>query len=89
MSLIGVPATALRKRTTHRLPVKIWQGQISFIFEYAEELEVDTDCYSLWGGSAGARMVAYLGTYGTTPFEGGDWHPDKAGWCTGSPCHCG
>ena len=26
---------------------------ISFIFENAEELEVDTGCYSLWGGSAG------------------------------------
>jgi len=24
---------------------------ISFIFEHAKELEVDTDCYSLWGGS--------------------------------------
>ena len=29
---------------------------ISFIFEHAEKLEVETDCYSLWGGSAGARM---------------------------------
>lgn len=31
---------------------------ISFVFENAEELEVDTDSYSLWGGSAGARMAA-------------------------------
>lgn len=35
---------------------------ISFVFENAEELEVDTDCYSLWGGSAGARMAAWLGS---------------------------
>ena len=34
---------------------------ISFIFDHAEELEVDTDGYSLWGGSAGARMAATLG----------------------------
>lgn len=25
------------------------------------ELEVDTEWYSLWGGSAGARMAAILG----------------------------
>ena len=34
---------------------------ISFIFDHSEELEVDTDGYSLWGGSAGARMAAALG----------------------------
>lgn len=37
-------------------------------FAYVEELKVDTDCYSLWGGSAGASMAAYLGTYGTAAF---------------------
>ena len=37
---------------------------ISFIFENAEELGVNTDSYSLWSGSAGARMAAYLGSYG-------------------------
>lgn len=41
---------------------------IAFIFEHAEELEVDTDCYSLWGGSAGGRMTAYLSSYGTEAF---------------------
>lgn len=45
---------------------------ITFIFDHAEELEVDTDCYSLWGGSAGARMAAWLGTYGPEAFGGGD-----------------
>lgn len=34
---------------------------IQFIFDHADELEVDTDGYSLWGGSAGARMAATLG----------------------------
>ncbi len=34
---------------------------ISFILDNADELEVDTDGYSLWGGSAGARMAATLG----------------------------
>lgn len=41
---------------------------IAFIFDHAEELEVDTDCYSLWGGSAGARMSAWVGSYGTESF---------------------
>lgn len=38
---------------------------IAFIFDHADELEVDTDCYSLWGGSAGARMSAWVGSDGT------------------------
>ena len=47
---------------------------VSFIFENVDSLEVDTECYSLWGGSAGARMAAWLGTYGTAAF-GGDELP--------------
>lgn len=34
---------------------------IEFIYDHAEELEVDIDYYSLWRGSAGARMAATLG----------------------------
>ena len=34
----------------------------------AEELQVSTEDYSLWGGSAGARMAAYLGSYSTQGF---------------------
>lgn len=45
---------------------------ISFIFANAEELEVGTESYSLWGGSAGARMAAYLGSYGPAAFGGDD-----------------
>lgn len=41
---------------------------IAFIHEHAEELEIDVSGYSLWGGSAGARMAAWLGTYGTESF---------------------
>ena len=49
---------------------------ISFIFEHAEELEVDTDCYSLWGGSAGGRMAAWLGSYGPAAFGGDELATD-------------
>ncbi len=34
---------------------------IAFIYDNADELEVDPEGYSLWGGSAGARMAAALG----------------------------
>lgn len=45
---------------------------ISFVFAHRETLGVSTDCYSLWGGSAGARMAAYLGSYGPAVFGGDD-----------------
>ena len=38
---------------------------VAFIFEHADELEVDTSSYSVWGGSAGARMAAWFGNDGT------------------------
>lgn len=41
---------------------------IAFIFNNAHELEVSTEQYSLWGGSAGARMASMLGSYGTQSF---------------------
>lgn len=41
---------------------------IAFLHEHAEELKIDMADYSLWGGSAGARMAAWLGSYGTEGF---------------------
>lgn len=41
---------------------------IAFIHDNAESLGVDVSGYSLWGGSAGARMAAWLGSYGTESF---------------------
>lgn len=46
---------------------------IRFVFTHADELGVCTTGYSLWGGSAGARMAAYLGSYGTKAFGEGDF----------------
>lgn len=45
---------------------------ITFIFENAQALAVGTSNYSLWGGSAGARMAAYLGSYGPATYGGGN-----------------
>ncbi|OBZ32517.1 alpha/beta hydrolase [Megasphaera sp. DISK 18] len=41
---------------------------IAFIHDHARELNIDVSDYSLWGGSAGARMAAWVGTYGTGAF---------------------
>lgn len=50
----------------------------AFVFEHAKELEIDTNVYSLWGGSAGARVVAMLGAYGTSKFGEKDYPKPSA-----------
>lgn len=41
---------------------------IAFLTDHADEIGIDMTGYSLWGGSAGARMAAWVGTYGTATF---------------------
>ncbi len=72
LSKMGYNAFALIYRPGAQTACEDLARAISFIFAHARELEVDTDCYSLWGGSAGARMAAYLGTCGTAAFGGDD-----------------
>ncbi|WP_330585233.1 alpha/beta hydrolase [Parablautia muri] len=72
LSKMGYNAFALIYRPGTQTACEDLARAIGFIFENAQELEVDTECYSLWGGSAGGRMAAYLGAYGTAVFEGGD-----------------
>jgi acetyl esterase/lipase len=43
---------------------------LSYIFRNAQSLEVSTEDYSLWGGSAGARMAADIGSNGTAAYGG-------------------
>ncbi len=45
---------------------------LSFVFRNAGSLGVTTAGYSLWGSSAGARMVAAIGSHGTGRFGGSD-----------------
>ena len=45
---------------------------ISYIFKKAETFEVSTEDYSLWGSSAGARMVGNIALNGTASFGGYD-----------------
>lgn len=72
LSKQGYNAFALIYRPGAQTACEDLARAISFVFEHAEELEVDTDYYSLWGGSAGARMAAYLGSYGSAAFGGED-----------------
>ena len=44
----------------------------SYVFRNAGSLGVATAGYSLWGSSAGARMVAAIGSHGTARFGGSD-----------------
>lgn len=65
---MGYNAFALIYRPGSQTACEDLAHAIAFIHEHADELEVDTADYSLWGGSAGARMAAWLGSYGTAAF---------------------
>ncbi|WP_291447873.1 dienelactone hydrolase family protein [Desulfovibrio sp.] len=43
---------------------------LSYLFKNADSLKISKTGYSLWGSSAGARMVAYIGSHGTARFGG-------------------
>lgn len=72
LSKRGYNAFALIYRPGAQTACEDLARAISFIFAHAEELGVDTNCYSLWGGSAGARMAAWLGSYGAAAYGGND-----------------
>lgn len=68
LSKMGYNAFALIYRPGAQTACEDLARAIAFIHKHAETLEVDVTDYSLWGGSAGARMAAWLGSYGTEPF---------------------
>lgn len=68
LSKLGYNAFALIYRPGAQTACEDLARAIAFIHEHADELEVDVTDYSLWGGSAGARMAAWLGSYGTEAF---------------------
>jgi len=68
LSKMGYNTFALIYRPGAQTACEDLARAIAFIFEHAEELEVDTSDYSLWGGSAGGRMANWVGTYGTESF---------------------
>ena len=68
LSKRGYNAFALIYRPGAQTACEDLARAIVFIQEHAEELDVDPSDYSLWGGSAGGRMSAWVGTYGTERF---------------------
>ena len=68
LSKMGYNAFALIYRPGAQTACEDLARAIAFIHENAGELELDVSGYSLWGGSAGARMAAWLGSYGTEAF---------------------
>ena len=64
----GYNAFALIYRPGSQTACEDLARAIAYLHEHAGELGVSMDGYSLWGGSAGARMSAWLGAYGTESF---------------------
>lgn len=77
LSKQGYNAFALIYRPGAQTACEDLSRAIQFVFEHREELQVNTDGYSLWGGSAGARMAAWVGAYGTAAF-GAEAYPKPA-----------
>lgn len=70
LSKKGFNAFVIQYRADWNDSVRDLARAITYIFEHSEELKVNTQNYSLWGGSAGARMVAYIGTNGVSYYGG-------------------
>jgi acetyl esterase/lipase len=65
----GYNAFVIRYRIGgERIACEDLAAAISYIFANAERLSISTEDYSLWGGSAGARMAARLASYGTAAY---------------------
>lgn len=68
LSKKGYNAFALIYRPGAQMACEDLSRAIAFLSDHAKELNIDMSGYSLWGGSAGARMAAWVGTYGTARF---------------------
>jgi acetyl esterase/lipase len=76
ISEAGYNAFVLRYRTGQggTIATEDLAAAITYVFQHAEALGLCTKGYSLWGSSAGARMVAFIGSHGVARF-GGDALP--------------
>ena len=70
----GYNAFVVRYRTGlgERAATEDLAAAVSYLFRNAAELGIETAGYSVWGSSAGARMVANVGSYGVRRFGGDD-----------------
>ena len=68
LSKRGYNAFALIYRPGSQTACEDLARAIAYLHRHAAELDISMDGYSLWGGSAGGRMAAWLGAYGTEAF---------------------
>lgn len=68
LSKMGYNAFALIYRPDADLAMEDLARAIAYVHEHSEELKVNISDYSVWGGSAGGRMTAWIGNYGTEAF---------------------
>ena len=61
LSKKGYNAFAIIYRPGYQTAPEDLARAVAFIHEHADELQVDVSDYSLWGGSVGARMAAWVG----------------------------
>lgn len=68
LSRRGINAFAIIYRPGAQTACENLARAIALLHEHADELGISMEGYSLWGGSAGGRMAAWLGSYGTEAF---------------------
>lgn len=68
LSKLGYNAFALIYRSGTDTAMEELAKAIAFLHEHQEELKIDMTDYSVWGGSAGGRMTAWISSYGTESF---------------------
>lgn len=68
----GLNAFVLKYRAGQgeRVATEDLAAAVTYILRHAGELQVSPRGYSAWGSSAGARMVAHIGSHGLEPFGG-------------------
>lgn len=85
----GLNAFVIRYRVDERGATEDLAAAVSYVFRNSEKFGVDTRGYSLWGCSAGARMVGNIALRGVAGY-GGDDLPRPATAViayTGQECH--
>jgi acetyl esterase/lipase len=65
-------AFVIRYRVDERMATEDLASAISYVLRNAETLGIGTRGYSLWGGSAGARMVGNIALRGVAHYGGGN-----------------
>ncbi len=78
LSKRGYNAFALIYRPGLKTACEDLARAIAFLYENADELGIDMNDYSLWGGSAGARMASRVGSLGTESFGEKRYPPPAA-----------